>query len=465
MLCYYKLLAVFSAFLPVSGASAEPALRISVDAAQVTGKLKAVNDVENGPLCERGIVDLSSYYQQLGIRNVRLHDVPWNYDNVLDINYVFPNWEADPELAASYDFKQTDFYLKTITALNINIIFRLGYSAEYKTAVRHSAPPVPLEKWVNIVVHVIRHYNQGWANGHHMNIRYWEVWNEPDGDSLVFWSGSRGEFYRLYEMTARAIKALDPALKVGGPGLAGDLSFLEGMLKYCRDRQAPLDFASWHVYTQDPHWVARQAQSVHDLLAQYGFGKAESILDEWNYGPNDWKKLFVNARASREYFDATQDEFGAAFDTTVFTELQDVPIDIATYYSGTTFMWGLFTSSGAPQKAYYAFLAFHQLLDSPHRVAVECTPTKSDISAVAGLSEDKHVLRILMSNLSREKKTVTLDVKNLPWNGAGHYQTQVINRSRDLDVVSRSSITGPAVAVTEELDGPSVALITVQAGK
>jgi len=76
VLSYYKLLAVCSAFVPVFGAGAEPALRISVDAAQVTGKLKAVNDVDNGPLCERGIVDLSSYYQQLGIRNVRLHDVP-----------------------------------------------------------------------------------------------------------------------------------------------------------------------------------------------------------------------------------------------------------------------------------------------------------------------------------------------------------------------------------------------------
>ena len=27
----------------------------------------------------------------------------------------------------------------------------------------------------------VRHYNRGWANGHEWGIRYWEIWNEPDG--------------------------------------------------------------------------------------------------------------------------------------------------------------------------------------------------------------------------------------------------------------------------------------------
>jgi hypothetical protein len=43
----------------------------------------------------RVVEDLSRYYKELGIRNVRLHDVAWTYDNVLDINYIFPDWDAD----------------------------------------------------------------------------------------------------------------------------------------------------------------------------------------------------------------------------------------------------------------------------------------------------------------------------------------------------------------------------------
>jgi xylan 1,4-beta-xylosidase len=60
------------------------------------------------------------------------------------------------------------------------------------------------------------HYNQGWANGFHYNIRYWEFWNEPEG----FWSGTPEQFYSLYEKTARALKSVDPNIKVGGDARA-----------------------------------------------------------------------------------------------------------------------------------------------------------------------------------------------------------------------------------------------------
>jgi xylan 1,4-beta-xylosidase len=36
------------------------------------------------------------------------------------------------------------------------------------------------EKFASVVKHLAMHYNQGWANGFHDDIRYWEFWNEPD---------------------------------------------------------------------------------------------------------------------------------------------------------------------------------------------------------------------------------------------------------------------------------------------
>ncbi|MBI4578450.1 MAG: hypothetical protein HY718_02035 [Planctomycetes bacterium] len=45
-------------------------------------------------------------------------------------------------------------------------------------------------KWAKICVNIIRHYNEGWADGFHYNIRYWEIWNEPNvGNSMR--SGTR----------------------------------------------------------------------------------------------------------------------------------------------------------------------------------------------------------------------------------------------------------------------------------
>jgi xylan 1,4-beta-xylosidase len=434
---------------------------ITIDASHHLGRLKAMQDLDNGPLCQRGIVDLSRYYKELGVRYVRLHDVPWTYDNAFDINYVFPKSDADPDREENYDFAQTDYYLNTITSLNIKVIYRLGYSAEYKTAIHHNAPPASYTRWAKICTQIIRHHNEGWAHGQRAGIQYWEIWNEPDGHS--FWSGTPEQFYKLYVQTAKVIKQAFPALKVGGPALAGNLEFLEGFLRYCREHKAPLDFVSWHIYARDSHDVARRAQRVHELVVQYGYGAAESMLDEWNYGPADWKKLFVDPGASRTYFDATQNAFGAAFDATVLADLQDAPVNIATFYSGTTLMWGMFTPSGAPQKPYYAFLAFRRLLDCGNRVAVEPAHDPG-ISVVAGISDDGNTLRILMSNTARETRRVSLSLKGLSWREAS-YERRTIDTSRDLDITRTTTIHGLPTVFAEEMQGPSVNLITIKAAQ
>ena len=53
-------------------------------------------------------------------------------------------------------------------------------------------------------------------------VRSWlfEVWNEPDLP-VVFFSEDREAYFKLYETTARAIKAVDPQLQVGGPATSG----------------------------------------------------------------------------------------------------------------------------------------------------------------------------------------------------------------------------------------------------
>lgn len=434
--------------------------RISVDASKITGTMKRVNDIDNGPLVQRGIIDLTRFYKELGIRNVRLHDVPWVYDNVLDINYVFPNWDADPQDPKSYDFKQSDFYIKTITDLGINIVYRLGYSAEYKTSVRHSDPPSSFEKWASVCQHIVRHYNQGWANGPRANIRFWEIGNEPDGMNLVFWSGPQQEFFRLYDMTARKIKEVDPTLKVGGPAIAGSLSFLENFLKYGQQHNSPIDFASWHIYTRDAHEVAKRARAVNELQVKYGFGKTESILDEWNLAPLDWTAIFTDADAGNAYFVSTKNAEGAAFDDMVMTELQDAPIDIATFYSGSSFMWGLFTEFGAPETAYYAFLAMQRMMETPRRLQVT-KDTPPTMTALAGISQDQKTVRVLVTALAGNASSYTLSVSGLPWNGPTRCERRVIDTSHSFEE-ARVTHVEASPTITDQSLGPKVTLYSFQ---
>lgn len=79
---------------------------------------------------------------------------------------------------------------------------------------------------------------------------YFEVWNEPD---LIqpFFNGTQEEYFHLYEITARTIKEIDPAIRVGGPATSGS-KWIAAFLRFCRERQVPVDFVTTHQYAGDP---------------------------------------------------------------------------------------------------------------------------------------------------------------------------------------------------------------------
>ena len=57
-------------------------------------------------------------------------------------------------------------------------------------------PPADAAKWAAICVGIIRHYNEGWANGFHHGIRYWEIWNEPENRPAM-WTGTDEDYLAL----------------------------------------------------------------------------------------------------------------------------------------------------------------------------------------------------------------------------------------------------------------------------
>jgi hypothetical protein len=198
------------------------------------------------------------------------------------------------------------------------------------------------------------------------------------------------------------------------------------------------------------------------MLTRYGYAGAESVLDEWNYGPSNWDALFHDASATQKYFDSTQNSVGAAFDAAVLIVMEDAPVDIAIFYTGTTAMWGLFTAVGVPQKPYYAFLAFTDLLKSPKRLAVS-TAGDSPILALAGISDDGKTIRILLSNPSDQAHVLRLRLANLTWSGAAEYQEQVFDERSNLEARS-APVTRAGSTFSEVMGRESALLLTIRAG-
>jgi xylan 1,4-beta-xylosidase len=456
------LLAATSCFFVLPRSSPAQAGKIDVDFSKVVGTIKPLNGVNDGPIVTRGAFDLSPYYSELGIKHIRLHDVPWTYEDAVDINYVFPRFEADVNDPKSYDFSLTDYYLKSIFALGAEVTFRLGYSAEWSFhPLIHNAPPSDYAKWAAICVNIVKHYNDGWANGYHNNIQYWEIWNEPDGHS--FWSGSPEDYFRLYEITSKAIKSYDPKLKVGGPTLATSLSFLEGFLEYGKNHNCPLDFASWHIYAAQPNEVVSRAAKVQALLDKYGFSKTENVLDEWNYFPGDWHSQEVDAKYRKGLF-ANQmgGTRGAAFGASVLIDLQDTTVAIADFYQGTNMFWGgLYDEFGVPFKPYFTFKAFRFLLATPQRVSVAGSDPNG-IAAIAGLSRDKSEATILISNFGTQVKHYDLVLRGLPWAGPFTYEKYIVDGHHDLDLVKSEKLSARTLTRMEDVEAPSVCLLRLR---
>jgi xylan 1,4-beta-xylosidase len=438
--------------------------RLTIDSSHVIGTIKPLQDMGIGPLLFRDQFDVTPYYKKLGVRYVRLHDVPYVYDDVQDMEYVFPKESADPMKAENYDFVLTDHYIESITSAGMNMIYRLGYTSDYyrPRALQFIDPPRSYKKWADVATHIVNHYNNGWDGGPRTHIKYWEIWNEPD--IPISWTGTPEAYFKLYEVVAKQIKATDPSLKVGGPALAEHLDFLESFLKYCRSHQAPVDFVSWHNYPAKPEEVAKRGQRVHDLMVKYGFGGAQSILDEWNYSftgifdpsqPNQ-------ADGNHKYYEITRGEVGAAFDAAVLIALQDAAVDIATFYTGTNMVMGLFTYEGGPTKAYYSFLAFRTLLDSPQRVAVNGT-VGADVTALAGLSVDRRTLRVLIAHTGNGQREFGLQLAHLPWSGAAIAQIQTIDGKSEVALTKPKQIAAKDGIIHIKMEGPAVQLLTISA--
>lgn len=387
---------------------------LRIDAAKDAGHIRSFQGLNGPPYpIMDGLPNLVEQYRELRVDQVRTHDFMgpteidsrylYHDENLASLipdpiqradvaragnaSIIFPDWNADPEKPESYRFGPTDKVIASIIESGAQVYYRIGRSWGADTD-----PPADYDKFADIVKHIAMHYNQGWANGFHYHIRYWEFWNEPEG----FWGGTPAQFYTLYAKTARALKSLDPTLKVGGDALAeahGASPWREGFLDYCAAHHVPLDFFSWHTYaysSADPYDAVRLGREIREVLDSHGFPHAESILSEWNLSYD------YTIREAGEL----QSAHNAAFVGAVLTYLQDAPIDHAHFYRGDAAWMGLFDLNGDFYKPAYAFKAMGQMLDTPVRLAVSGTDTFG-FAALAGKSEDGTTLQILISNYAK----------------------------------------------------------------
>ena len=380
---------------------------ISVDFNKALGRVKPMHAVNNGPVykfaSDQRITNIDPY-RDAGIPYARTHDASfcstYGGEHTVDVNFIFPDFNADPYDPDSYDFCLTDEYLKVIEFAGTKPFYRLGSKIEHWKKKYNTLPPKDFKKWAVVCEHIIKHFNCGWADGFHMGIEYWEIWNEPDldpddSDHKRCWGGTKAEFFELYDIAAKHLKACFPGLKIGGPASVGNMEWVEDFLKQL---DAPLDFFSWHIYANDPKCVAARTKEVRDLLDRYGYKSTESILNEWNY-VRDW-----NGDDWLYSLKAEKGLKGASFTAGTMCVEQYSPLDMLMYYDARPCgMNGLFCTDFVNEclKGYYPFKMFNEL----YRLD-ECVKAISDSEEIyVCAAKSQNTAAVMLTHFSDDDST------------------------------------------------------------
>jgi hypothetical protein len=445
--------------------STDSVKQFSIDFKQTCGEVRPLNGVNLGPLSMHGLLDFTPQHKRLQIPLTRLHDCPYAVAETVDIHHIFRHFDADPEDPAAYEFARTDAYVQSILDTGSQIVYRLGESIDHFRAKPYIVPPADPQKWARVCVNIIRHYNEGWANGFRHDIRYWEIWNEPHNPPC--WSGTTEQYYQLYEIASKAIKAHAPSLKVGGPAMEGDEPYWSkrfDFIQYCVENQCPLDFFSWHIYTARPDEIVRRAHHVRELLDENGLTETESHLNEWNYLTGDsWGELLNGDPKIRgRSFETLEGAVGAAFTASVLIFMQDLPLDAANYYWAREGWWGLFDTYGRPTKNYYAMLAFAELRGFPIRVASQGNVPAEGVGICAAISPEQNTAAVLLTNMKCPQEQFEVELNHLPWSGAVICQPYLVNDTHELAAQPPISLTAGQKKVRLSLPPATVCLLKIK---
>jgi len=229
-------------------------------------------------------------------------------------------------------------------------------------------------KWTLLIRSIIAHWKQRYGE-EEMTKWYYEVWNEPDIHG--FWPHTLPEYFHLYELTAKAIKAACPRCRVGGPAAAIPYKTEEEFEKWVTKSGVPVEFISAHAYgvkqgfldedgnagtilDPDPNSVSGRMKHSRELMKQAGLAGKELHFTEWSsaYTPTDYmhdqyhEASFILDKVHRA------SPFVDSMSYWTFTDIFEENGPRSTPFHGG---FGMINLEGIKKPAFYAFKYLHEL--------------------------------------------------------------------------------------------------------
>ena len=408
----------------------------------------------NGSQTKNPDVDI---VKSMNFRFARTHD--WALVNegqhVVDYHFIFPLMHLDEKDPRNYCFEPTDHLLGMSRDAGLEIFYRLGTSIEHTGPKVHfnSMIPTDFDKMAEIFAATVRHYNRGWANGKNWNIKYWEIWNEPDGinnmwclpdgdegyppltpENQVKKAKRRELFCAFYAKCVKRIKSEFPEVKVGGPALCEfQEDYFQQLFDACRKVGTQPDFISWHNYGNSPTGITAESLKARALCDRNGLKGCELVVNEWHFMDSQWSDLrSANPAVSARVQDGPTGHNNidsAAYVLANLINFQTVSkLDIACYYGcGHSGHWGYMNDVRQFNKVYYACRLFGRIVKEYSIVCEgEAFAENYYVLPVRDADGKKGLLLVDYRNTDQ---VIELDVKGV--GETQHVRASVLDHTRD----------------------------------
>lgn len=356
--------------------------------------------------------------RDLGFRHVRFHgmlddDMGTLVDEKKEFLYSFHNIDRIYDFLRSIDMRplvELSFMPKALASGDQTVFHYQG----------NITPPADYNQWATLVSKLARHWIERYGAA---EVCLWpmEVWNEPNLEN--FWTGSREDYFRLFETTHRAIKQVHPDLRVGGPVTAKN-EWISEFLDFCAKAGVPPDFVSTHTYptdalgSPDDDTETDLSKSHLGILVEHATKSRKKAGDlplyytEWSTSSNPRDELHDDPYAAAYVTHAmlSMGEVVDAFSWWTFSDIFE-----ENYFPSKPFQggFGLLTIHGVPKPVYRAY----QLL---HRLGEERLDVRGEHETVAAwVARDEQRITVVLVNLALplhpvEAQTVNLELFGLP---------------------------------------------------
>ncbi len=370
---------------------------ISVDARQPSAfRLRKIFDVfraANGAAKGR----LKAMHSQMARMFPPMTGRMYGFGSIFDVvTGTYPNF--------AYHFSTIDNdYVGPIINEGSDLILGYCYMPVSLSAKDAYSPPDDYDAW--------EAFNYQWALHFYskFGITHFEVWNEPDFSD--FFTGSRDDYFRMYQYAVKGIRRAVPTARVGGPALAGNTGWVGPFLDYCNQNQLPVNFISYHAQDNGlkdagSRYVTRY-QDIIKELDRRGMDSVDVICDEFSY------KLDPSSLGSK--YDKSQ--IAAWFAGTFKYILQNMPrltrfnktiVDNGSAFSKWKYN-GLITEDNIP-KAKYNLFRMYSMMPTP---GLAVTLNNSDLDAMAAM--DSGQAAVMIWNKNSAAVPLNLSISNLPF--------------------------------------------------